>query len=70
LGKWQIAECVGRLIPPPVLLKTKKEKILTTGKREQSYKGSSFFYISLVLYGNRIISEIPLRSFGIYQVEN
>ncbi|CRI74803.1 Uncharacterised protein [Chlamydia trachomatis] len=68
--KWQIAECAGRLTPPPVLLKTKEEKVLTTGKKSNPIKDALFFHIRLVLYGNRIISEIPLLSFGIYQVEN
>lgn len=56
--------------PSTRIIKNKKGKGSYNRKKEQSYKGCSFFHISLVLYGNRIISEIPLLSFGIYQVEN
>ncbi|PCD05604.1 hypothetical protein CMV16_22850 [Peribacillus simplex] len=45
LVKWQIAECVGRLTPPPVLLKTKKEKVLTTGKKSNPIKDALFFIL-------------------------
>ncbi|MEW5551434.1 alternative ribosome rescue factor ArfA [Peribacillus frigoritolerans] len=49
--KWQIAECVGRLTPSTRIVKNKKGKGSYNRKKEQSYKGSSFFHIRLLLPG-------------------
>ncbi|WP_405388979.1 MULTISPECIES: alternative ribosome rescue factor ArfA [Peribacillus] len=42
--------------PSTRIIKNKKGKGSYNRKKEQSYKGCSFFHIRLVLYGNRIIS--------------
>ncbi|MFJ7367139.1 alternative ribosome rescue factor ArfA [Peribacillus frigoritolerans] len=55
--------------PSTRIIKNKKGKGSYNRKKEQSYKGSSFFLIRLFLPGNSIISVIPVTTFGIYQVE-
>ncbi|MBT2715959.1 alternative ribosome rescue factor ArfA [Bacillus sp. ISL-57] len=49
---WQIAECVGRLTPSTRIIKNKKGKGSYNRKKEQSYKGSTFLHIRLLLADN------------------